>query len=139
MTAALRLSILRAPSRATARRAASAPTASGVGRSCAWRVERPSPPRSMPAPSPAMAEAESEKLEAVTSPSKPSLVTSAQPPWLQPAEAPSVLVTPGVWRTTSSAARARCSRASASNSVGSRRSRSGGAPRARRSFGAKPA
>ena len=96
ITAALRLSILRAPMRATARRAASAPIDSGEGRSASWRVERPSPPRSMPLPSPAMAEAESEKLEALTPPSKPPLVTRAQPPWLQPAEAPSVLVTPGV-------------------------------------------
>ncbi len=57
ITGAVRLSILRAPRRWTARLPASAPISVAEGRSACQRVERPSPPRSMPFSSPAMAEA----------------------------------------------------------------------------------
>ena len=57
MTGAVVELILRGFSRDTARRPASSPTQSGAGRSARQRVERPSPPLSMPDPSPAVAEA----------------------------------------------------------------------------------
>ncbi len=139
ITGAVVEAILRAPSRATARRPASAPMDSGVGRSACQRRLRPSPPRSMPPASEATTEADREKPEAACGPLKPALVTSRHWDVDQLAEPPSLLLTPGTARAAASAASARASRAVAEGSAGSNRSRSGHGPRARRSAGARPA
>ena len=94
ITGAVTLSILRAPIRSTARRPASAPISSGEGRSVRQRVRRPSPPRSIAEPSPAIAEAESAKPLARWTPSKPALVTSRHAETAHEAWAPSVVLTP---------------------------------------------
>ena len=78
ITGAVVEAILREPSRATARRPASAPICSADGRSARQRVWRPSPARSIAEPSPAMAPAEMPKLEARCRPVKPALVASRQ-------------------------------------------------------------
>ncbi len=141
ITGAVALSILRAPSCAAARRPASAPTASGEGRSCRQRVERPSQPRSMPSSSPAMTMAETEEPVARCSPEKPDEVTSRQTEDDHPADPPSELVTRSTALAASSASRACASSISADGSDGSNRSRSSAraALSASLSAGASPA
>src|SRR5688572_18652354 len=78
ITAAVVDSILRAPTLAAARWPAWAPMLDAVGRSDSQRVERQSEPRSMPEPSPAMAEADRLKPEPWCAPTKPALVTCRQ-------------------------------------------------------------
>jgi hypothetical protein len=92
----------------------------------------------MPEPSPAIAEADSEKVEARCPPAKPSLVTNRQTPDDQVAEPPSELVTPATARAAASAIRAWSSRDSADGSAGSKASRSGVGPLASHSLGARP-
>src|SRR5436190_1076996 len=92
ITGAVVEAIFRAFRLDTARRPASAPTAAAVGRSSSQRVARPSPPRSISAPSPATTWADSEKAEPRCRPEKPPLVISRQVDDDQSAEPPDELV-----------------------------------------------
>src|SRR6202011_6098824 len=93
ITGAVVESILREPMRETALRPAMAPISSGEGRAARQRWLRPSPPTSLPDPSPAIAAADKEKPVASVRPLKPVEVTSRQREADQVAEAPSLLVT----------------------------------------------